>query len=157
MDIKEIRKIVQLMESGEVSEFKMEEEGFRLSIKRKMGVDQPVVVTAPAASAVPAAAPAAAPSAPAQGAGSDEADGDDGLVEVTSPIVGTFYRSPSPEADPFVKAGDEVEPDTVVCIVEAMKVMNEIQAEVRGVVKKVLVDNATPIEYGQPLFKIEPA
>jgi acetyl-CoA carboxylase biotin carboxyl carrier protein len=155
MDIKEIRRIVQLMESGEVSEFEMEEEGFRLAIKRKTGSDQPVVVAAPAApavSAVPSAAPA--PAAPASASAPEE---DDGLVEVTSPIVGTFYRSPSPEADPFVKVGDEVEPDTVVCIVEAMKVMNEIQAEVRGVVKKILVDNATPIEYGQPLFKIEPA
>jgi acetyl-CoA carboxylase biotin carboxyl carrier protein len=79
-----------------------------------------------------------------------------GWLEIKAPIVGTFYRSPAPDADPFVKLGQTVDEETVVCIVEAMKVMNEIKAEVRGVIRKILVENATPIEFGQVLFKVEP-
>ncbi|MCX7900200.1 MAG: acetyl-CoA carboxylase biotin carboxyl carrier protein, partial [Methylocystis sp.] len=78
------------------------------------------------------------------------------LIEIKSPMVGTFYRAPSPEAEPYVTVGKEVEEDTVVCIIEAMKVMNEIKAETKGVIRKILVENATPVEFGQPLFLVEP-
>jgi acetyl-CoA carboxylase biotin carboxyl carrier protein len=95
-----------------------------------------------------AGAPAAAPVV---------ADADAGLIPIKSPMVGTFYRSPSPDSDVFVQIGQDVSPDSVVCIIEAMKVMNEIQSEVKGKIKKILVDNATPVQFGQPLFLVEPA
>jgi len=97
------------------------------------------------------AAPAAAPVAAAV-----PEDEDDGLIEIPSPIVGTFYRKPAPDADNFADVGTVVSEETVVCIIEAMKVMNEIKAEVKGVIKKILVDDATPVQYGQPLFLVEP-
>lgn len=154
MELKDIKKVVQMMSENELTEFVLEEGEFKLALKR--GCETQFVHAAPvAASAVaPVAAPAAAPAAPAEAAASAA---DEGLVEITSPIVGTFYRSPSPDADAFVKEGDSVDENTVVCIVEAMKVMNEIKAELRGTIKKVLVDNASPIQFGQPLFLVDPA
>lgn len=148
MDIKDIKRIVELMKNNDLTEFSIKDEGFELAMKR--GSDEPQIVYA-APSAVPAvAAPfAAAAAAPA-------ADDNDGLIEIPSPIVGTFYRRPSPDADNFAEIGMEVTEDTVVCIVEAMKVMNEIKAEVKGVIKKILVDDASAVQYGQPLFLVEP-
>lgn len=158
MDIKDIKRVIELMKENELSEFELAEEGFRITIRRKVaGGDAQVVVAQPsapmmiqapvaaAAAPAPAAVPAAAPAAPSN------------LVEIKSPMVGTFYRSSSPEAEPFVGIGKDVDDETVVCIVEAMKVMNEIKAEVKGVIRKVLVENATPVEFGQPLFLVEPA
>ncbi len=107
---------------------------------------------APAPAAAPAApAPAAAPGAPAAPA----ASADDSLTPIPSPLVGTFYRAGSPDADPFVSVGSRVNKDTVVCIIEAMKVMNEIKAETSGTIKKILVENATAVQFGQPMFLIE--
>ena len=147
MEIKEIKRIVDLMKDNDLTEFSMKEADTELAIKR--GSDQQVVVAAaPAAVAPVAAAPAAA--APAE-------DEDDGLIEIPSPIVGTFYRKPAPDTDPFVQAGSEVSEETVVCVIEAMKVMNEIKAEVRGVIKQILIDDATPVQYGQTLFLVEPS
>ena len=155
MEIKDIKRIVELMKNNDLTEFSMKDEDFELAMKR--GGDQQVVVAAaPAAAAPVMAAPVAAvdPSmAPAAPAAADE---DDGLVEIPSPIVGTFYRKPAPDADNFCQIGDEVSEDTVVCIIEAMKVMNEVKAEVKGVIKKILVDDATPVQYGQSLFLVEP-
>lgn len=156
MELKEIKKIVEMMTENDLAEFLLEEEAFTLQLKRgTAGITQIVsapqqMVAAPAAAPVQAAAPAAAPAAPA-------ANGNEGLVEIKSPMVGTFYRSPSPDADSFVQIGQDITADTVVCIIEAMKVMNEIQAEVKGKIKKVLVDNATPVQFGQALFLVEPA
>ncbi|MDD4735938.1 MAG: acetyl-CoA carboxylase biotin carboxyl carrier protein [Kiritimatiellae bacterium] len=155
MDIKEIKKLVELVRANELVEFELEEPDFRVSIKA--AADAPVVY-GPAAQPQMMMAPAAtlsasAPAAPEAAAKDEEA----GLASINSPIVGTFYRSPSPDAAPFVKAGDRVEEDTVVCIVEAMKVMNEIKAECKGVIKKVMLENGTAVEYGQELFKIDPA
>ncbi|MBI9020451.1 MAG: acetyl-CoA carboxylase biotin carboxyl carrier protein [Verrucomicrobia bacterium] len=151
MELKEIKKVVELMKENDLSEFSLEEENFKLQLKRGgnqiaqfMSAPQQMVA-APAA--VPAAAPAAAPAVAA----------DDGLIEITSPMVGTFYRSPSPDSDMFADVGTVVNKDTVVCIVEAMKVMNEIKAEVKGTIKRILVDNATPVQFGQPLFLVDPA
>lgn len=153
MDISEIKKIVELMQEHDVSKFELEEEAFRLSLVRGLGEDIKMVQPLPTAMPVAAPAPAAAPAAASPAAA---AEVDDGSAEIKSPIVGTFYRSSSPDSDPFVKVGDSVDKDSVVCIVEAMKVMNEIKAEAKGVITKILVENASPVVYGQPLFKIKP-
>ncbi|NCC50275.1 MAG: acetyl-CoA carboxylase biotin carboxyl carrier protein [Spartobacteria bacterium] len=158
MDIKEIRKVIGMMKENDLVEFEIEDQGFRMAIKRDSGREMPYMVSAPTAqpmmmapqttmSTMPAGTAVSAPAAE----DNEEAD----WADVKSPIVGTFYRSPTPEADPYVTVGQTVEEDTVLCIIEAMKVMNEIKAEMSGVVRKVLVDNATPVEFDQPLFKIE--
>ena len=158
MDIREIKKILELMKENDLSEFEMEDQGFRLAVKRRSGPESQVVLAAPLTGVSPAvAAPvAAAPAAGAAPAAPSAKDDDGDLVPVKSPIVGTFYRAPAPDAEPFITVGQEVDEDTVVCIVEAMKVMNEIKAEMRGIVRKICVENATPVQFGQPLFKIEP-
>jgi acetyl-CoA carboxylase biotin carboxyl carrier protein len=157
MDLKEIRKIIQMMGDHELTKFEMEENGFRISIKRgeePRGRD-PVMVQASAP--VPAvSAPAPAPSVPSVPDDAPAGESTGGLVEIKSPIVGTFYRSSSPESDAFVSIGSEVSDDSVVCIVEAMKVMNEIHAECRGVIRKILIENASPVQFGQALFLVEP-
>ena len=147
MDLKEIKELITLMRKNDLSVFKMEKEGFKITLKK--GTDfQPVIATT-AAPVAPAAAPAAvavsAPDAP-----KDEAS----LREITSPMVGTFYAAASPDSPPYVSVGQEVTEDTVVCIIEAMKVMNEIKAEVRGVIAEVVAENGKPVQYGQALFKV---
>ena len=151
MKIDEIKVIVKLMAEYDLTEFKVEAEECNLCIRRSVGN-----VSVPAASAVmpmpvpvPAAVPAAAaaPAAPAAPESNCE--------EVVSPLVGTFYRAASPDGDPLVQVGDRVTPDTVIGIIEAMKVMNEIKAEKSGVVKSILVENGQIVEYGQPLLILE--
>ncbi|RKX38754.1 MAG: acetyl-CoA carboxylase biotin carboxyl carrier protein [Verrucomicrobia bacterium] len=153
MEIKDIKRIVELMKSNDLTKFAMKDEGFELTLKR--GAEQQIVVAAAPAAAAPIAAAPLAPAAAPEAAAPAE-DADDGLIEIPSPIVGTFYRKPAPDADNFAQVGTEVSEDTVVCIIEAMKVMNEIKAEVNGVITKVLVDDASPVQYGQPLFLVEP-
>ncbi len=152
MDLKEIKAIVDLMKKNSITEFELDKEQFKIKLKRATASApaQQVVEAAPAPAQLPA--PAATPAAPtsAAPAASDE-------NEIKSPMIGTFYSAPSPDAAPYVEVGTEVGPDTVVCIIEAMKVMNEIKAEVRGVVKSMLVDNGKPVEFGQALFKVKPA
>jgi acetyl-CoA carboxylase biotin carboxyl carrier protein len=156
MDIKQIRKIIELMKANELCEFEMEEEGFRIAIKRRNGNESQVVLSnVPTSPMVAASSPVAAATAALASAAAEKAE-EKKYLEVKSPIVGTFYRSPSPDAEPYVVVGSEIEPESVVCIVEAMKVMNEIKAEVKGIVHKILVDNATPIQFGQVLFLVEP-
>lgn len=147
------------MKRSELSEFEFEEEGFKIKIKRGAG-GVPILTSVPQAIHPLAAAPVetrpapaaqAAANAPASAAGGEEA----GYAYVKSPMVGTFYRSPSPENPPFVEAGAKVDEKSVVCIIEAMKIMNEIQAEAKGTVVEVLVENGQPVEYGQRLFKIK--
>ncbi len=155
MELKEIKKIVEMMTENDLAEFLLEEEAFTLQLKRgTAGVTQvisaPQMMAAPSAAPVQSSAPAAAPAAPA-------ANDNAGLIEIKSPMVGTFYRSPSPDSDSFVQIGQDVTAETVVCIIEAMKVMNEIQSEVKGKIKKILVDNATPVQFGQALFLVDPA
>lgn len=158
MDLKDIKVIVDLMKKNAVSEFEMEEGDFKIKLKRESGkprkgetvvVQEAAPVALPAAAAPVAAAPA--PAAPAT-APPPAPEG----PEVKSPMIGTFYRRPSPDADSFVEVGSVVEPDTVVCIIEAMKVMNEIKAEVKGTIAEVLLEDGKPVEYGQALFRIEP-
>lgn len=157
MKIDEIKTIVKLMSDHDLSEFKIEAEDMHLCIRRGSTTAQQILAPAPLMSpAVAAPAPVPAPAAaPDSGTSGDSSEVHDEKNAITSPIVGTFYRSPAPDADPFVEVGATVNPDTVVCIIEAMKVMNEIKAEKSGVIKKILVDNAEPVEYGQPLFVIE--
>ena len=152
MDLKDIKAIIDLMKKNSISEFELEKEEFKIRLKRGAGQvvvlddpnSQPVVAlsNAPATSmASPLGLPGGAPSTD---------------VEIKSPMIGTFYRSPSPEAASYAEVGMEVTPDSVVCIIEAMKVMNEIKAEVKGVITQILTENAKPVEFGQPLFKIRP-
>lgn len=147
-DVKRIRRLVKLMEDHDLGEVDLQQGDQSIRIKRGAeGV--PLVTAAPAAAPVAAAAPAA--DAPA--AATDDAN----VTLVKSPMVGTFYTASSPEAAAYVKVGDPVGPDTTVCIIEAMKVFNEIPAEASGKVVAVLVENGDPVEFGQPLFKLEKA
>jgi len=158
MDVADIKKIIAMVRSNELAELEIEDGDFRLTIVRTLPGEAPVTYAAPQAPVMMAAPAAAAPAAAVPAAApAVEADEDDGLVEITSPIVGTFYSAASPDSPPFVKVGDVVGEDTVVCIVEAMKVMNEIKAEVKGTIRKIVSDNATPVEFGQAMFKVEPA
>lgn len=154
MDIDRVKSVIELMREHDLNEFAIEEPDFKLTLKR--GGAAPAVMMAPQMMAAPAAAPAAAAPAPAPAApAAPAASADDSLTPIPSPLVGTFYRAGSPDADPFVSVGSRVGKDTVVCIIEAMKVMNEIKAETSGVIKKILVENATAVQFGQPMFLIE--
>ena len=161
MDLKELKEILQILEEKEITEFELEEEGMKLRIRKASASGAavaPVLVPAPqplvvATAAAPAAvAPVVAAPAPPPPAA---AEPDPGLVVVKSPIVGTFYRSASPDAEPFVSPGKEFDEGTVLCIIEAMKVMNEITAEMSGVVREILVKNGQAVEFGEPMFLIE--
>lgn len=147
MQTKDLRRLLDVLRDTDVSELTLETGEYKLTLKRGFGAPQAVL--APAAPHLPAATPPA-PAEPA------EAPAAERLVDVVAPIVGTFYAAPSPEAPPFVRVGERVKPGTVLCIIEAMKLMNEIEAETAGVVREVLVDNGQPVEYGQVLFRIEP-
>lgn len=156
MEIKDITKLAKVVSDQELTRLEIVDGDFELIIEK--GADAPPAHVA-AAPLQYAQAPAPAPVAPAAQPdenGDAAAASSSGLLEITSPIVGTFYRSPSPEADPFVNVGSNVSDESVVCIVEAMKVMNEIHAETTGVIREILVDNATPVQFGQPLFLVEP-
>ena len=148
MDLDRIKSVIDLMRAHELCEFAIEEPDFKLALKRgSAGMVVAAPLMAPAAMPPPSAsAPATPPPAPAP---------EDNLTPIPSPLVGTFYRASSPDADPFVSVGSRVNKDTVVCIIEAMKVMNEIKAETGGVIKKILVENATAVQYGQPMFLVE--
>lgn len=156
MDIKAIKQVVDLMKRSELSEFELEEEGFKLRLSRKSGETQ-IIQAAPIAAAAPAAAAALA-AAPAPAAAPAAAPVEEkGISVITSPMVGTFYTSSSPDSPAFAKVGDKISSDSIVCIIEAMKVMNEINAEISGTVTEVLVENGEAVEYGQPLFKVKTA
>ena len=146
MNLKQIKAVLRLLDASDVTEFEYEDEGLRLVIRR--GPAGQAVQTTVAASPVLAAAPAPVVGSPIAAAST--------VHKVTSPFVGTFYRATSPDSDPFADVGQRVEPGQTLCIVEAMKLMNEIEADTAGVVLRVLVDNGEPVEFGQELFEIEP-
>ena len=165
VNMDELRELIALLRENGLAELELEREDFRVRLRRE-GVApadnaQPIAVSAPAPVPVPnvppapaaSSTPVSAPTHPGAQA-SSAAAADQDLHIISSPIVGTFYRSPSPTADAFVKIGSNVEADSVVCIIEAMKLMNEIQAEASGEVVKIYVENGQPVEYGQPLFGI---
>lgn len=154
MDLKDIKAIIDLMKKNSITEFELERQDSKIRLKR--GFNGSTSGPASYEDSVPLpqvqpmlASPAAAPAGSAAAAVTGE-------VEIKSPMIGTFYRAPSPEAASYIEIGSEVNPDTVVCIIEAMKVMNEIKAETKGVITQVLVENAKPVEFGQPLFKVRP-
>jgi len=149
MDLKQIKAVLKLIQETDVEEIEVEQEGRRVRIRRR-GAQGPVAASSPLPSASMPRAVAAVPSAP-------EIREATNLVTVESPMVGTFYRASAPGADAYVREGDKIENGTVLCLIEAMKLMNEIESEVRGTVRSILVENAQPVEYGQPLFLIEPA
>ena len=154
MNIEEIKELLQIFNESGVGELELQRGRDRLRI-RKAG--EPVSFTAPAASVVhEAAAPAASTAAAPAGTPAKSAEPESGHVLVKSPIVGTFYDAPSPGAAPFVKVADRVEVGQVLCIIESMKLMNEIEAEVAGVIEAKLVENGRPVEYGEALFSILP-
>jgi acetyl-CoA carboxylase biotin carboxyl carrier protein len=156
VDLKDIKAIIDLMKKNSITEFELERQDSKIRLKRGLNGGSPAVQQEDSNPAVPVLIqPAVAAPAPAIAAApSPLATGE---VDIKSPMIGTFYRAPSPEAGNYVEVGASVTPDTVVCIIEAMKVMNEIKAEVKGVVTQVLVENAKPVEFGQPLFKVRPA
>ena len=157
MDIKQIQELVKLINKTSIGEITIEEDGTRITIKQKKDPSQKIYTQgAPAAYSAPAAAPApAAPAAPA--AAPAAAPKADNLITIKSPMIGTFYRQAGPDKPIFVNVGDEVTPGKTVCIIEAMKLFNEIESEVKGKIVKVLVEDASPVEYDQPLFLVEPA
>jgi acetyl-CoA carboxylase biotin carboxyl carrier protein len=157
VNMDELRELISLLRDNGLAELELENEGFRVRLRRESALGESSHASVPHHSSAPAPAPAPAPSGPAHPGtqATTAAAQDQDLHIISSPIVGTFYRSPSPTADAFVKIGSNVEPETVVCIIEAMKLMNEIQAETSGKVVKIYVENGQPVEYGQPLFGIQ--
>ena len=160
MDFKQIQELIKMINKSNIGEVTIEEKGFKLTIKQK---EEPVqnVIAAPmhapmqAYAQQPAATPAAqAPAAADKGKAAEPAT--DNLITIKSPMIGTFYRSSAPGKPVFVEPGDEITPGKVVCIIEAMKLFNEIESEVKGRIVKILVDDASPVEYDQPLFLVEP-
>jgi len=150
LDLQDIKELISLIRENDLSEFQLEQEGFKITLKR--GTDfQPVISTVAAPAVLPAAAAAGA--APAAAPAPTEAKAP--LREITSPMVGTFYTAPSPDSPAYVTVGQEVTEDTVVCIIEAMKVMNEIKAECRGIIAEVAAENGKPVQFGQPLFRLK--
>ena len=149
-DIKEIKAIIDLMKKHDLSVFEIEKEGFRLKLQRGASGSQPMMA-APVAAGGPAKGAVAATEPPPPAAKAIETVP---MKEIVSPMVGTFYLAASPDAPPFVEVGKPVTEDTVVCIIEAMKVMNEIKAETSGVIAEVLADNGKPVQFGQALFRV---
>jgi len=153
VELKDIKAIIDLMKKNSITEFELEEKDSKLRLKRGVNGGVPVVATDDSMPMLSMPAPSplmpAVPQAPAVPVNTGE-------IDVKSPMIGTFYRSPSPEAAPYADIGTEVNPETVVCIIEAMKVMNEIKAEVKGVITQNLIENGKPVEFGQPLFKVRP-
>lgn len=159
MDIKDIQNLIKFVSKAEVSEVKYKTKDFEITIKTplagsEVAYAQPAVYhTAPQqVAAAPVATPAAAPAAQTEAASDDSK-----YVIIKSPMIGTFYRKPSPDKDVFVNVGDEVSNGKVVCVIEAMKLFNQIESEVSGKIVKILVDDATPVEYDQPLFLVDPS
>ena len=152
MDIKQIQDLIRFVSKSGVNEVSIEQEDFKITIKTNHAatiVNATIPAAQPAAVAPAAAAPSIAPAPVA----ADTSN----YVTIKSPMIGTFYRSASPEKPIFVNVGDEIEPGTVLCIIEAMKLFNEIESEISGRIVKILADNASPVEYDQPLFLVEPA
>ena len=165
MNIKEIQDLIKFVAKSGVSEVEIEQKDFKLTIKsedKSVKEEKQIIVQAAAPAAIPAApaaipAGAPAPAAEAPAAAAPAADDDSKYVTIKSPMIGTFYRSPSPDKDAFKSVGDTVGTGETVCIIEAMKLFNEIESEVSGKIVKILVDDASPVEYDQPLFLVDPS
>lgn len=162
--LSEIKELIQLLDQSSLQEIEIKSDDYKLLLKKPNPTESVIVTSpAPAVHAAPVPAVPPAPQAPVSGDAPAEAGGaaaapgrQEDLVPIVSPMVGTFYKAPAPDAPPFVTVGSRVNEDTVVCIVEAMKLMNPIEAEVKGVIAEVLVENGQLVEYGQPLFLVKP-
>jgi acetyl-CoA carboxylase biotin carboxyl carrier protein len=150
VDLKDIKAIIDLMKKNSISEFEMERQDFKIRLRRGGAAQAAFAEEGGNGNLLPASASSGSQASSVPPASTP------GEIEIKSPMIGTFYRAPSPESANYVEVGVEVNPESVVCIIEAMKVMNEIKAEVRGVVTAILVDNAKPVEFGQPIYKIRP-
>ncbi len=163
MDIKEIQNLIKFVSKSGVNEVSLEQGEFKITIKTESNASDPVIIqqAAPAVAPVQVAAPAAAApaAAPAENAAPPAAPAEDDskYITVKSPMIGTFYRRPSPDKELFVNVGDTIATGDVVCIIEAMKLFNEIESEVSGKIVKILVDDSSPVEYDQPLFLVDPS
>lgn len=144
MELEDLKSLIELLKETDITELQVEKEGTKVRIKREK-IFAPMEITAPRAVGVP------------EGVPTEKEEEMQRVITITSPIVGTFYRSPSPDAPAFVEAGARVKKGQVLCIIEAMKLMNEIESDADGILVKVLVENGQPVEYGEPLFLIEPA
>ena len=153
IDLERLAALTRLMNENDLAELEVESGEFKIRLKKRAPAVQPEMLAPPHA---PPPTSAAAPATTAAPPGSVPAAAED-LIEITSPMVGTFYRAPAPEADPYVRPGDPVHEDTVICVIEAMKVMNEIKAETEGAVVEVKVDNGEAVEFGQILFTVRPS
>lgn len=145
MNLKEIKEMINLMNENELVELELERDGLKIRLKKSSGHEEEVITTSQAPKVL-------AEVAKEEGAQLEKQK----LIEINSPMVGTFYRAASPESAPFVDVGSEIEPAEVICIIEAMKLMNEIKAEFKGKIKEILVENGSPVEFGQVLFRVEP-
>jgi acetyl-CoA carboxylase biotin carboxyl carrier protein len=162
MDFKQIQELIKMINKSNIGEVSIEEKGFKLTIKQKEEPVQQLIAAPMHAQPVTSLATAPAQAAQSSGAASQDkakaAEAPAGnTVTIKSPMIGTFYRSASPDKPAFISVGDEIDPGKVVCIIEAMKLFNEIESEVKGRIIKVLVEDASPVEYDQPLFLVEPA
>jgi len=156
MDLNLLKRLIRMVERSEITDFEVEEGDLKVKISKTNGTIQQIVAQ-PQAAVAPQAVPAA-PAAPPQAEQKEEAKSEEdgkNYYEIRSPIVGTFYRAPAPDADPYVQVGDSITPGSVLCIVEAMKLMNEIESDVSGKIVRILAENATPVEFNQPLFLVE--
>lgn len=151
MDIRKVKKLIELLEQSDIAEIEIHEGEESVRISRQGAVTQPLVMSAAPQAQAAAPPPVAATSEPTSPPADEETEGD----LVRSPMVGTFYRAPSPGSKPFVEEGDQVKPGDTLCIIEAMKILNQIESENAGTVKKILLENGQPVEYNQPLFVIE--
>jgi acetyl-CoA carboxylase biotin carboxyl carrier protein len=161
MDYKQIQELIKLINKSNIGELSIEEKDFKILIKQKKERDQQASFIAPSAIQQPVFAQpvhetGAVQPQPIAQAPAESAAKTDNLITIKSPMIGTFYKRPSPDKPNFVEVGDEITPGKVVCIIEAMKLFNEIESEVSGKVVKVLLDDASPVEYDQPLFLVEP-
>ncbi len=152
LDIRKLKELVRLMVANDLSEIDLRDSDEQVTLRRQGPHQDPQIVTTPATSSVTPAAPVSAAAAATE---TDAAD--QGLLRIESPMVGTFYSAPNPDAEPFVAVGATVGPETNVCVIEAMKIFNEIKAECSGTIEKVLVSNAEAVEFGQALFLVRPA
>ena len=164
LNFDELRELVAALNQTDIAELKLKSDEFELTLRKPSALQPDVVVTPNASTPVtvpPAALPVATPVAvapsPSEAPAPSAPPVDSSLIEITSPMVGTFYRSPAPEEAPFVELGDRIQVNQTVCIIEAMKLMNELEAEVAGEIVDILVENAEPVEFGQPLMRVRPA
>ena len=162
MDFKQIQELIKMINKSNIGEVSIEEKGFKLTIKQKEEAVQQLFASPAATSPTYVPQPALQPSKPAEPSAGEKGKlaSDavaDNLITIKSPMIGTFYRSSTPGKPAFVEVGDDVTPGKIVCIIEAMKLFNEIESEVKGRIVKVLVDDASPVEYDQPLFLVDPS